>query len=397
VLAISLVFLSRPSDRAFATSVARCDPEARTVEPLVLPSPAVRRWRKIVGSAALLVAGAGLSVGLAACGGSDSSDLPDGVVAQVGPAEITQDQLDTAVAQQAAQAEAQGQSLPAEDSDEFAAVQQQALQGLVTQDVVAFEARKCGPPCKVTDAEVTSELNEIKQTNFNGSDEEFNSFLEESDLTLAEARDLIRNQQQQEELFNFITRGVRFTADDAKAFYDENQAQFRTPAGREASHILVETEPEADDIRERVTTENFAEVASEESTDEGSAQQGGSLGTIQRGQLVPEFEEAAFELEDGEISDPVETQFGWHIITVDLTPASTTSFEDAVDGIIQQQLQVERQETWTEWRDGVIEEWEGRTVYASSDLAPPDEPELPQSVTPEGGATPQAPPPTPSP
>lgn len=357
----------------------------------------MRRWRKIVGSAALVAAGATLSVGLAACGGSDSSNLPDGVVAQVGPAEITQDQLDSAVAQQAAQAEAQGQALPAEDSDEFVAVQQQALQGLVTQDVVTFEARKCGPPCKVTDAEVTSELDEIKQTNFNGSDQEFNDFLEQSDLTLAEARDLVRNQQQQEKLFNFITRGVRFAADDAREFYDQNQAQFRTPAGREASHVLVETEAEANEVRARVTTENFAEVAEEVSTDEGSAQQGGSLGPIQRGQLVPPFEKVAFQLADGEISDPVETQFGWHVITVDLTPASTTSFEEARDGIIQQQLQVERQETWTEWRDGVIDEWEGRTVYASSDLAPPEQTELPQSVTPQDGGTPQAPPPTPAP
>ena len=244
---------------------------------------------------------------------------------------------------------------------------------------------------------MTSELDEIKQTNFNGSDQEFNDFLEQSDLTLAEARDLVRNQQQQEKLFNFITRGVRFAADDAREFYDQNQAQFRTPAGREASHVLVETEAEANEVRARVTTENFAEVAEEVSTDEGSAQQGGSLGPIQRGQLVPPFEKVAFQLADGEISDPVETQFGWHVITVDLTPASTTSFEEARDGIIQQQLQVERQETWTEWRDGVIDEWEGRTVYASSDLAPPEQTELPQSVTPQDGGTPQAPPPTPAP
>ncbi len=378
--------------------VAGRDAEAEPTEPLVLPSRAVRRRRKIVRSAALVAVGAGLSVALAACGGSDSSNLPDGVVAQVGPAQITQDQLDSAVEQQVAQAQAQGQSLPAEDSDEFVAVQQLALQDLVTQDVVAFEARKCGPPCKVTDAEVAEELDEIKQANFNGSDEEFNEFLEESNLTLAEARDLVRGTQQQEKLFNFITRGVRFTDADARTFYDENEAQFQTPAGRVASHILVETEEEANEIRGEVTTESFAEIAREESTDEGSAQQGGSLGAIQRGQLVPEFEEVAFELEDGEISDPVETQFGWHIITVELTPASTTSFAEARDGIVQQQLQVERQATWTEWRDGVIEEWEGRTVYADSDLAPPEEPEVPVGVPPAGGAgTPQAPPPTPAP
>ena len=109
------------------------------------------------------------------------------------------------------------------------------------------------------------------------------------------------------------------------------------------------TKAEADQIRAELTPENFAELARENSTDTGSAKQGGSLGPIQKGQLVPEFEKVAFSLKDGEISQPVKTQFGWHIITVDITPAKTTSFADAKDQIVQTQLSQKRQAEYTKW------------------------------------------------
>ena len=119
---------------------------------------------------------------------------------------------------------------------------------------------------------------------------------------------------------NHVTRGIRFTAADAKKYYEDNPAQFKVAAGRTASHILVPTKAEADKIRAEATDANFAELAKEYSTDTGTKDQGGSLGQIQKGQLVPEFEKVAFALKSGEISEPVKTQFGWHIITVTTTP-----------------------------------------------------------------------------
>ena len=334
---------------------------------------------------ALLIAGVA-ALGLTACG-DDSSKLPDGVVAQVGDAEISRAQLDDTLAQNQASAEASGQSFPQPGTSEYTQAEQQALEGLVLEQVVGFEARKCGPPCAVTDKDVTGALNEIIDTNFGGSQEQFDDFLKQQDLTRPEARELVKFQEQQEQLFNQVTRGVRFTRAEARAFYDANTDQFKVPAGREASHILVATKAEADQIRAQVTPENFAELARENSTDEGSAQQGGSLGQIQKGQLVPEFEKVAFALKDGEISQPVKTQFGWHIIMVDLTPASTTSFAEAVDGILSSQLDQARQEAWTEWRDGVLAEWNERTVYANSDLEPPAQEEAVPVTPQDGGAT----------
>jgi foldase protein PrsA len=350
----------------------------------VLASPLVpktiRRWPLVAGVLVLLAA---VCVAATACGGDDSADLPAGVVARVGDASITEQQLDRAVSFAAAQAKAQGQSVPAEGAEGYDQFRRQALQSLVQQKVVAFEARECGNPCKVTDQQVDDDLARIVETEFQGKQKEFDEFLKDRGISQADARDIVKNGLQQQKLFDHVTRGVRFTDADAKAYYEEHPDEFKVAAGRVASHILVETEAEANSIRAEATPESFARLAEENSTDTGSAKQGGSLGPIQKGQLVPEFEKVAFALEDGEISQPVKTQFGWHIITVDVTPARTTSFADAKDQIISTQLDQKRQTEFTTWSEEVVEDWNGRTVYADPDL----EPATTEAEQPAEGAT----------
>jgi parvulin-like peptidyl-prolyl isomerase len=327
----------------------------------------------VLGATGVLVA--------AGCG-DDGENLPAGVVARVGDAPITEAQLDKTIEQSRAEATASGQALPKEGEDGYDDIRRQALQSLVQQKVVDFEARDCGKPCQVTKAEITAELARIRESNFENSQEKFDDFLEERKISKADANAIVKSQLQQQALFEHVTRGIRFTDAEARTYYDENAAQFKVPAGRTASHILVETEAEADRIRAEVTPENFAELAKENSTDTGSAQQGGSLGPIQKGQLVPEFEKVAFSLDDGQISQPVKTQFGWHIIMVDITPAKTTAFAEAKAQIIQSQLAQKRQTEFTEWSEKVLEDWADRTVYASGDLEP---------ATTTAAATPTAP------
>ena len=312
---------------------------------------------------------AGALLGLAGCG-NDQSSLPAGVVAQVGDARITQKQLDTSIDQTRFDAKAQGQTVPAAGAAGYTAVERSVLDQLVRSKIVQLEAKKCGTPCAVTPKQIDTELAGIRKTNFGNSQKKFDAYLKERGISQADAREIVRTNLLQTALVNHVTRGVRFTAADAKKYYEDNPAQFKVAAGRSASHIVVATKAEADKIRAEVTPANFAALAKKYSTDTGSARQGGKIGEIQRGQLVPAFEKVAFALKSGEISAPVKTQFGWHIITVTTTPARTTPFAKAKDQIISSQLAAKRQAVYSAWAAKAFQGWTKRTTYANSDLKP---------------------------
>ncbi|WP_078429018.1 peptidylprolyl isomerase [Alkalihalobacterium alkalinitrilicum] len=100
----------------------------------------------------------------------------------------------------------------------------------------------------------------------------------------------------------------------------------------EASHILVEDEETANEVLDKINAgEDFEELATEYSTDTGSAQRGGQLGYFGQGRMVPEFEETAFNLEIGEVSDLVESEFGYHIIKVTNKRVIVKSYEEVMD------------------------------------------------------------------
>jgi foldase protein PrsA len=332
----------------------------------------IRRSPRRAGvAAALAVAGAAGVLLISGCGGGGSGNLADGVVARVGDSNITQVQLDAAIAQRSAEAKASGQTLPAAGEDGFDQVRQQAVQDLVQRRIIDFEARDCGTPCAVTEKEIETDLARIIKENFSGSKKQFNSFLSERKISQADARDIVKDGLQQKKLFNHVARGIRFTDAEAKAYYDANIAEFRIAAGRRVSHILVSTKAEADRLRAEATPENFAQLARESSIDISTKANGGDLGTLTKGQFVPEFDKAAFALKDGEISQPVKTQFGWHLITVDTSPARTTPFSEAKAGIIAGQLAQKRQQAYVDWSEDVLKNWDDRTVYADDSLKPP--------------------------
>ncbi len=110
-----------------------------------------------------------------------------------------------------------------------------------------------------------------------------------------------------------ITGGL-VTDESIQAAYDAQIAEFEGEDEYEASHILVETEDEAKEIKTQLDGgADFAELAREKSTGP-SGPNGGVLGWFGKGRMVPEFEAAVLELEVGQVSDPVQTQFGWHVI-----------------------------------------------------------------------------------
>jgi peptidyl-prolyl cis-trans isomerase D len=139
---------------------------------------------------------------------------------------------------------------------------------------------------------------------------------------------------------------VKISDDEIREYYDENQTEFQNPKTVEARHILIKVDQNAgpEDVakaKERIESiwqkakdgQDFAELAKQFS--EGpSKDKGGYLGTFRREAMVKPFADKAFSMKAGEISDPVKTQFGWHIIKVEkVNEASTTSLADATDKI----------------------------------------------------------------
>jgi len=129
------------------------------------------------------------------------------------------------------------------------------------------------------------------------------------------------------------------TDENIQAFYDENVGGAEPATEYNASHILVATLEEAEAVLERLAAEEaFADLAVELSQDPGSGTNGGSLGWFGAGMMVEPFEIAVMALEVGAVSDPVETQFGFHIITLnetrDVTPPALEDIRAEIEGAI---------------------------------------------------------------
>ncbi len=126
--------------------------------------------------------------------------------------------------------------------------------------------------------------------------------------------------QQRVLMQQLLAREALSAANDAalKKFYDEQVGQIKPVEEVRARHVLVEGEDEAKKIHARVKGgEDFAKVAKEASKDSGSGAEGGDLGFFTKERMVPEFAEAAFAMKAGEISVPVKSQFGWHVIKLE--------------------------------------------------------------------------------
>ncbi|MEZ5898860.1 MAG: peptidylprolyl isomerase [Hyphomicrobiaceae bacterium] len=189
--------------------------------------------------------------------------------------------------------------------------------------------------------------------------------------------------------------------EEARKLYDEQVKKLKPEEEARASHILVETEAEAKDIKEKLKNGgDFAALAKEHSKDPGSKDNGGDLGFFTRGQMVPQFEEVVFSMNKGDISDPVQTQFGWHLIKLDDKRAKAPpAFEVVKDRILQSMLLQKASRTAIDLRskakieyvdEGIkktmedrIKAAQGSAAPAASETKPADKPEEKTEEKPE--------------
>ena len=150
---------------------------------------------------------------------------------------------------------------------------------------------------------------------------------------------------------------VTVTDEEAKKYYDENTGAFSVPPTVSARHILVETEEEANNVKNEIDNGlSFADAAMKYSKCP-SKEQGGNLGEFSKGMMVPEFEKASFEAEVGVISEPVKTQFGYHLIVVDSkNEGSIKSFEEVKDSIVNELIKKKQHKKY----DDLLKQLEGK-------------------------------------
>lgn len=157
---------------------------------------------------------------------------------------------------------------------------------------------------------------------------------------------------------NKVLSEVTITDEEIKKFYDENKDKFVEEPTVSAKHILVATSEEANNVRKEILDGelSFEDAAKKYSTCPSNAE-GGNLGAFKRGMMVPEFEEAAFNAEIGAVTEPVETQFGFHLILVeDKKEPCEKSFDEVKDMIKNQLLQQASQKKYME----LLTELEGK-------------------------------------
>jgi len=221
--------------------------------------------------------------------------------------------------------------------------EQQAIDQFISQTLVSKEAARQDIP--VSDEEVDKVLAEISGTLPQGMTLE--QALQAQNMAVADLRENIVANERMRKLYEAKTADVqKATEEQISSFYTENAERFKTEEQATASHILISCDEKADEeAHAKAKTEidtikvklseggDFAELAKEHSSCP-SKEQGGSLGSFGRGRMVPEFEEAAFALDLGTVSDVVKTQFGYHLITVtERTEASTRSLEEVSEEI----------------------------------------------------------------
>lgn len=138
----------------------------------------------------------------------------------------------------------------------------------------------------------------------------------------------------------------------AKSFYDDQIKSMKPEEEVQARHILVDSEDKAKELADRIAKgEDFAKLAKENSKDPGSKDDGGMLSFFGKGQMVPSFEEAAFKLKKGEVSPPVKSQFGYHLIKVeDRREKKLPGFDEVKDRILNSMIQRKAQEVASDLR-----------------------------------------------
>ncbi len=290
---------------------------------------------------------------LAACG-ADEVKVPAGAIAAVGSGVVTQEQFDQIWKQAEAQykSQADAPAFPEAGTAQYNQLKASIVNYLVQNQVIKDKAAELN--VTVTDKQLQDRMKQIVTQV--GGQKKLDKLLKEQNVTQAQLEDQLKAQMLQDAVQQKVYAGITVSQADIEKYFNNpaNKSQFNVPESVDARHILVKTKAEAEKVRALLeadnTDANWKKVAKQYSTDTGSKNNGGSLGNFPKGRMVKAFEDAAFALKVDQISQPVKTQFGYHIIEVTKkTPASKQTLDQA-KATIEQQLKFQKQSTaWEDW------------------------------------------------
>lgn len=219
-----------------------------------------------------------------------------------------------------------------------------ALDTLITNKIFEMEAESEG--LSVAEKEIQSELTELIETY--GDQEEYEAVLDANNIEEEALLEDITTHLLQTKVLEKV---INITDEELATYFEENKTTYEQTEQVEASHILVADEATAKEVINKLNEgSDFAELASEYSTDTSSSTAGGSLGYFGAGEMVEEFESVAFEMEIDDISDPVESEYGFHIIKVTgKQDAKEAVFEDVKEEVYDNLLEMRIQAEYSSW------------------------------------------------
>jgi foldase protein PrsA len=328
----------------------------------------------------MLGVAAAIAVG---CGKGSASNLPTGVMAQVGKVSITEAQFNAKVAD--FEAEYAGQ-IPDKTSDPsgYKDFQRSVLAYMVTYEIVQQQAATL--KISVTDKDVQDQIDSVVKNNFSGDQTQFDAALKAQNVTLDQLKSSYRESILLQKAYDEVTKSLTnssVTQAEVQSYYDANKSTYYTAETRQVRHILIapvkpattsssdSTTSSSDTTTTAAPTDaqwaaalvtaqkvradlvagaDWKTEAAKYSDDTGTKDSGGDLGSITKGEMVAEFDTAAFSLAKGEISQPVKSVYGYHVIQVEsITPAKQSTVDEVKSDIVSTLLGNKKDAMWQDW------------------------------------------------
>lgn len=228
----------------------------------------------------------------------------------------------------------------------------QVLDSLITEKIIDLETKKQN--IKVSDEDVEKELDKMKEQY--GGEEALSMAMMQYGLDMDALKENVKTNLKIKML---LEPEIEITEEDISDYFKENKEKFDKSEQVNARHILVETEEEANEISNKLESgEDFAELAKEYSKDPGSKTAGGDLGFFGKGEMAKEFEETAFSLKKNEVSKPIKSEHGYHIIEVlEKKEEEKAKLEDVKEDIQEMILQQKITTEFPGWYEKKVEEY----------------------------------------